>query len=203
MKNKNEESASDVLEGVVRDSSADYISFLEIKTSFHRRGFGLLMFFFALPIAILPPGLTLIPAVPLLLFSLQMLNGVDSPWLPKWIAKKTIQREKIALIVEKSSPYLKRAEKLLRPRFFFASSKNGEKIVGLFGLIFSLSVIVPLPFTNLLPAIGIIVMSLGLLSKDGFAIILGMVIGSMGVFMTLLVLFLGKKAVFGVIQQII
>ena len=39
---KEEKSASDVLAGVVRDNSADHMSFREIKVALHERGFGLL-----------------------------------------------------------------------------------------------------------------------------------------------------------------
>lgn len=201
MDNK-ERAASDVLEGVVRDNQADHISFLEIKTALHERGFGLLMIFFALPVAILPPGLAGLPSIPLIIFAIQMMRGADSPWMPKWIEKKTIKRETIALFVEKGSPYLKKAERLLRPRFFFVSSEGGEKIIGLLSLIFSISILIPLPFTNFLPAMGILLMSLGLLSKDGILIIIGMIVGSAGICMTTLVIFLGKKAAMAVIYQI-
>ena len=70
---KKQRAASDVLEGVVKDSVGDYISFREIKLALHERGFGLLMLFFALPLSIplpVPPGLTAIPAIPLILFSI-------------------------------------------------------------------------------------------------------------------------------------
>ncbi len=198
---KEQRSASDVLEGVVRDNLADYISLREIKISLHERGFGLLMIIFALPLSIplpLPPGATFIPALPLVWFSIQMLQGVDSPWLPNWIAKKKIKRETVALIIEKGAPYLKKIEKLLRARFPFASSRKGERLVGLFCLIFSISILIPLPFTNLIPAVGIVLMSLGLLSKDGIVIALGMILGSIGIAITGLIILLGKEAVMGV-----
>lgn len=194
---KKQRAASEVLQGVVNDSQADYISFLEIKMALHERGFGLLMLFFALPLALVPPGLTAIPAIPLIIFSIQMIKGMDSPWLPKWAAEKTIKRKTIAHLVEKAAPYLRKVEKLMRPRFSFASSSNGERVVGFFSLIFSLSILVPLPLTNLIPSIGVLLMSLGLLSKDGIPIILGMIIGSIGVMIPIAILFLGKQVVMG------
>lgn len=202
---KEQRTASDVLEGVVKDSVADYISFREIKLALHERGFGLLMLFFALPLSIplpVPPGLTAIPAIPLILFSIQMLRGMDSPWLPKWVGRKTIKRKTVALMVEKAAPHLKKVEKLMRPRFSFASSETGEKIVGFFAFVFSISILVPLPLTNFIPALGILFMSLGLLSKDGIPIILGMFIGSIGVAITTLIIILGKQAGMAVIYGV-
>jgi hypothetical protein len=163
------------------------------------------MLFFALPLSIplpVPPGLTAIPAIPLLIFSIQMLRGMDSPWLPRWVGRKTIKRKTVALMVEKTAPHLKKVEKLLRPRFSFASSRMGERIIGFFGFIFAVSILVPLPFTNFIPAVGITFMSLGLLSKDGVPIVLGMMIGSFGVFVTTLIIFIGKAAAMAVIYSI-
>jgi hypothetical protein len=196
--------ASDVLEGVVKNNRNDRLSLDEIKTALNERGFGILMVFFALPLCVpaLPPGLTAIPAIPLIVFSIQMIRGMPSPWMPKFVGNKTIKRETVALVVEKAAPYLKKAERVLRPRFSFASSPEGEKVIGFFSLIFSLSILIPLPFTNLIPAIGILFMSLGLLSKDGIVIILGMVIGTVGVTLTTLVIFFGKKAVIGIVNAL-
>ena len=201
---KRERSASDVLEGVVRDKTADYLTFLEIKMALHERGFGLVMLFFALPIIILPPGLTAIPAIPLILFSAQMMRGHDSPWLPNWVGNKTIKRSTVAQIVERAAPHLKKAEKFLRPRVYFASSPKGEQVVGFFSMAFALSILVPLPLTNFIPSIGILMMSLGLISKDGVAIVVGMIIGSIGFTLTSLILLLGgeaaKEIVFGIMS---
>jgi len=99
------------------------------------------------------------------------------------------------MIVERTTPYLKRVEKFLRPRFSFTASRGGEKIVGIFSLLFACSIAIPLPLTNFIPAIGITLMSLGLLSKDGVVISVGMLIGTIGVFITTSILILGPKLV--------
>lgn len=103
---KKDSTTSDVLEGVVKNNRNDTISLSEINASLHERGFAILMVFFSLPVFI--PVVAAITVIPLLFFSIQMLRGMDSPWLPDWIGKKTIARQTLALIVEKSSPYLKK-----------------------------------------------------------------------------------------------
>lgn len=191
-------SASAVLEGVVSKNTADSITFHELKIAFHERGFGLLMVIFILPLSIpfpYPPGFTTVLVVPVFIFSLQMAFGMDAPWLPKWVERQAIKRVTLAKVIEKASPALKKVERLLRPRLYFVSTRGGEKIMGIFCIIFSLSIAVPVPLTNLLPGVGIMVMALGLLSKDGITIMIGMIIGSIGVFFTTLILFYGSKAV--------
>ncbi len=192
--------ASEALHGVVRNNSADYISLFEVKQALHERGFGLIMLIFSLPLCLpipLPPGATALPSIPLLLFSLQMVMGMDSPWIPKWLGNKRIKRKTLAQIIEKGAPYLQKVERFLRPRFSFTSSLGGEKLVGIFCLLFSASIAVPLPLTNFIPATGIAIMSLGLLSKDGITIIFGMAVGSAGVTLTTLIIIFGKKAIEG------
>lgn len=197
--NKTERAASEVLEGVVGGSHADQISLFEINTALHERGFGLLMVIFALVIIFLPPGITAIPALPIVFFSVQMIMGRDAPWLPKWLGNKTIKRSSLAALIVKTSPKLRKVEKLLRPRLSFAASPTGERVIGMFALTFALSIVVPLPFTNFLPSMGIILMSLGMLSKDGIPIVLGMLVGTTGITVTTMVLILGKKAVVGIL----
>jgi len=58
-----------------------------------------------------------------------------------------------------------------------------------------------LPFTNFIPALGIIAMSLGLLSRDGFIILIGIVIGVIGTIFTLAIIILGKKIVIGILNK--
>lgn len=194
MESKLDKTASEILNDVVGNSTEDALSFGELKASLHERGFGILMILFALILAVLPPGLAGIPAIPIFIFSIQMIARMDSPWLPKWLEKKKISRKNLALMVVKASPCLKKVEKFLRPRLTFASSPLGERIVGAFGVLFSLSILIPLPFTNFIPAVGVALMSLGLISKDGILVILGMIVGTIGVSITLVILFFGQQA---------
>ncbi|MCA9423307.1 MAG: exopolysaccharide biosynthesis protein, partial [Nitrospira sp.] len=48
----------------------------------------------------------------------------------------------------------------------------------------------PIPLTNFPPGWGILIMSLGLLSKDGITILIGMIIGTIGVGITMIILVL-------------
>lgn len=203
MKKPKFKAASDMLRKMVDKNRADRISFFDIKTALHERGFGILMVILAIPVSLpipIPPGSTLLPGIPMLILSVQMLMGLDSPWLPGWIGNRTIKRSTLANIVEVAAPHLKRIERLLKPRFSFASSKTGERIIGLVACILSLLVMNPVPFTHMVPAWGILIMSLGLLSKDGVTIILGIVTGVIGVAISMLVFFAGEKALLEIVH---
>ncbi len=192
--------ASDLLNGVVNHHTEDIITVGQVKAALHERGFGVIMAIASLPLCLpvpVPPGYTLLFSIPLFIFSIQMILGQDSPWLPQWLTRKKIQRQALARLVEKAVPLLRRIERLMKPRMRFASSRAGEKLIGVFAFVFALSIAlpIPVPFTNLLPGLGILVMSLGLLSKDGLTIITGMIMGSIGCGLLILVLLLGQQAV--------
>lgn len=200
--------ASELLTLMMRHSKTDTISLKEIKESLHERGFGILMVIFVIPCCLpvpVPPGVPLIFSIPLMFLSVQMLLGFENPWLPKWLANKSFKRTSLAYMVEKAAPILRKIEILLRPRLPFASTRKSERIIGIFILFLSLVIALPLPipFSNFVPGIGILVMSLGLLSKDGLVIILGMIMGLFGAALVLGALLFGVKVVNEIIGKFI
>ena len=197
-------STSEFLDHVVKAKTSNRISIDELKISMHERGFGILLIIFALPMSIpIPyvPGITTFFAFPLLFLSTQMLIGFEFPWLPKWLSNRSIKRSTLRTIITKSSPLLKKVEKLLKPRLLPLSSHTGTRIIGLLSIFFAISIALPLPFTNFVPALAIVIMALGLLSRDGITILIGMISGIIGIIFTIAVLSLGMKLVINIIES--
>ena len=65
-------------------------------------------------------------------------------------------------------------------------------IIGLSGLAMALCVCVPIPGTNSIPSFGIAVMAVGVLMRDGLAVLAGMVIGLLWI---CLLVFLGAEGI--------
>ncbi|SEN28079.1 exopolysaccharide biosynthesis protein [Nitrosomonas marina] len=191
--NAKERSTSELLETVVVVYRSDTVSIGEIKNSLHERGFGILLAIAALPLCLpvpVPPGYTTFFSIPLFIFSVQMIIGMQSPWLPLWITTKKIKRESLEKLIVKANPWLKKIEKRLQPRLTYISVHTWERIIGIFTFVFALSISLPIPLTNFPPGWGILIMSLGLLSKDGITILIGMIIGTIGVGITMIILVL-------------
>lgn len=197
---KSNKLASQILEDVARNKSVDKVTLFEIKTALHECGFSILMIIFSLPLSVpipVPPGYTTVFSIPLILFSLQLLLGFDSPWMPKWLEKKSFQRSTLALVVEKTSPTLKKIEKFMKPRISFIFYGPGEKFLAFIMLLCAISIAIPLPLTNFIPAIGIVLISLGIMNKDGLLSILGVFISLCGFVLTLIIIIKGPKLIFG------
>jgi len=194
----NDNSTSTLLTRVVEDHEHDVITLGQMKDSLHERGFGVLMALAALPLCIpvpVPPGYTTVFSIPLFILSLQMIFGRDAPWLPKWLERKEIKRASLGKMVERAVPLLRKIEKLLKPRMKFVTTEGGEKLIGIVSFVCAISIAVPLPLTNLPPGYGILIMSLGLLSKDGVTVVIGIITGITGCIITALILHLGADVI--------
>ncbi|WP_214303379.1 exopolysaccharide biosynthesis protein [Wolbachia endosymbiont of Erebia cassioides] len=197
--------ASDILKEVAdtNNNDNDKVTLFDIKTALHERGFGILIIIFSLPLSVpipVPPGYTTILSIPLILFSLQLLFGFDSPWMPNWLERKSFQRSTLALVVEKTSPILKKIEKFMKPRMSFIFLGPGEKILAFMMLLCAIIIALPLPFTHFLPAIGITLISLGIMGKDGFLSTLGVLVSFCALLVTLIVIVKGPKLIAGTLS---
>ena len=181
-----------VLEDVVKNSSADRISINDIVDAMEGVGFGLTMMIFAFGVIIpMPPPIPGIISIPLVIFSLQMMAGYTSPKLPKRFSKISIKRKLLATLVQKSAPYIRIVERVLRQRLIFMTTMKAERVIGFFTFLFSGFVLLPMPLSNFLPGLGVLIISFGLLGKDGLLVLLGIIVGLVGMMVSLLVVFLG------------
>ncbi len=186
-----ERPTSDFLAVIVVDNQNAAMTVGEIKNALHERGFGILMAIAAIPICLpvpVPPGYTTLFSIPLFIFSIQMALGMQAPWLPAWIEKKRIKRAVLETAIAKMNPWLKKLESRMQPRMTYITAHTWERIIGVFSFVFALSISLPLPLTNFPPGCGILIMSLGLLNRDGVTILIGMLIGTIGIGITMIVL---------------
>ncbi len=174
----------------------DNISIDHILKALHERSFGFMLFIFALPAALPLPGLgiNLIIAAPLLFLTTQQALGRDSIWFPKMMRDKSISRERFEKILNAALPFIRKIELLVKPRLGFVTQGIFSYLIGLCGLIMALSVCIPLPLTNTVPSVGIALMAIGVIMRDGLAVIAGALLGLLWVVMLGYVLiFLGTE----------
>jgi hypothetical protein len=156
----------------------------ELMEDFHENGILLAMIFFALPVAIplpYPPGFTTIMGIPLMILSIQMIIGSKKVRLPQKVNDYELKNSTLKTISNKVVPLIEFVERYSKPRISFTRSVYCEQMVGLACFIAAFSVALPLPMTNSIPALGIAVMALGLLNRDGVVVIGGFFIGLVGV----------------------
>ena len=201
----NHKAASEILQEVTRNSNSDVMTLFEVKTALHERGFALLMLLFALPLSIpvpVPPGLTTVLSLPLFIFSIQLILGMDSPWLPRWVGRKSIKRKTLARVIEKTAPILRKIENFTKRRFPIFNNVIGEKFFSIISFICSISIAIPLPLTNFIPAQGIALMSLSILNQDGVLGIAGIMWSLVGLVISAIVIIAGPAVIMEIISAI-
>jgi hypothetical protein len=170
---------SHLLRDFVTSHSEPRISLGALRDALGDRGFGVLLFIFALP-NLVPVNIPLLSAVlglPLVLLAAQLTYGRHKPWFPHWLTRQSFPREGLANVVLRSLPYLEGAERLLRPRLTVLLSWTGERLIGLAILVLALVLALPIPFANWLPAFAIAIIGLAIVEKDGLAVLVGLAVG--------------------------
>lgn len=164
---------SEILAALAGDDSRDRISVHDMVETMRARAFGALLLIFAFPnILPTPPGTAGILGLPLIFLSAQMMLGLD-PWLPGFIARRSMARSTFQALVARIEPWLLRAERLLRARMQVLAHPRAQRILGALCLIVSVALVLPVPFANMAPSIALCLIGLGVLERDGLWIVLG------------------------------
>jgi hypothetical protein len=170
---------SERLTTLALDVEGDAASMDWILAQLHERAFGLFLLVLALPCCIpFLYGVPQVVALPLMFISAQMLIGRDMPWLPRKLGARSVSKSSLEDLARRAGPWLRRIEAVSRPRLVGLTRPPMDQVVGLALVLFSASILVPLPGTNTVPGFAVVIVAMGLLQRDGILVILGSVLGT-------------------------
>lgn len=168
---------SAILLAIAAAEERDRISIGDLLEALKRRALGALMFIFAIITALpMPPGVSAIVGAPLVFLSAQLMLGMNA-WLPRIITDRSLSRVDFHRVMKIASPWLARAEGIMKPRFVFLAKRPAVYVAGFIAFVMSLLVLLPIPGANMAPSIAICIIALGLLERDGVWIVLGALVG--------------------------
>jgi hypothetical protein len=166
---------SDTLEVLSAGCTGDRISFDDLTSTLGDKCYAGLMFLLAAPNMLpTPPGTSAVLGVPLILLSAQLALGLRRPWFPALMLRRDVSTEKFAKLGERLEPWTRRAEALLTRRLDLMTGLVGRRLVGVVCLLLSLVLTLPIPFGDIVPAAAISLFALGLLTRDGLAVMAGL-----------------------------
>lgn len=188
---------SEVLTDIANDPSRTMINIADLRDAMGDRAFGALLFVFAVPnaVPISAPGVSTVLGTPLLFFALQMILGFHSPWLPRFVVRRSIRRQSFASVARVAVPWVRRVERLLRPRLGWIARGPFERVIGLVCAVLAVVLMLPIPFGNMPPAVAICLLALAVLEEDGVATLAGFVVAGIALFIVSGVIFTIVKAV--------
>lgn len=178
---QNDAAISDRLDQLAAQAKTvgDEVSLQWIFETLHERAFGFFLLILALPCCI--PFLYGIPQVvslPLMFVSAQIVAGRSVPWLPARLGARSVSTDGLASLAERAGPWLRRIEMFSRPRLGVLTRAPMDRVIGLALVLFSASILVPLPGTNTVPGFAVVIIAMGLLQRDGILVALGALLGT-------------------------
>ncbi len=150
----------------------------EIVDGLGRTGIGMTLLILSLPALIPIPGpFGLVFGSVVALVSLQLMFGARRLLLPAFIRNRELPAAAVRAMVDKGVPLLQRAETYMRPRRLLPlTGITGRMALGLPLMLMGVAVALPVPLGNVPPVASLIALSLGLMMRDGVAVLVGLLL---------------------------
>ncbi len=162
------------------------------------RIFGFLFVILSLPSALpIPaPGYSIPFGILMLLLAMQMIFGAKRPWLPRRMLTGSIKLTKAQSVVKAGIPWLQKIEAVTHPRLsYICTSLPGKLLIGIAISLMSISMMIPIPGTNTIPAMGIFITAFGLQEEDGLISLAGLLVCCIGGAISVGIIFVGVNLV--------
>ncbi len=196
---------SELFSGVLDTDADGTVSVGEVLDRAGDRGFGFLLVILAIPafIPVLPPGTSTVLGLLMSLVALQMLLGRPQPWIPARWRRKRLSPDTVNRLQTQGVALLRKLERVSYPRGRWLT-RNGlflrwNAVVVIF---MALVLSSPLPFLNTFPALGVLLIGIGLINHDGYLLLAGNLIALVLVFLMVGSFHLLAKAVQGFLKYL-
>ncbi|WP_246237416.1 exopolysaccharide biosynthesis protein [Halovulum dunhuangense] len=143
----------------------------------------------------LPPGSSLITALPVLLATAQMSLGYPHVRLPGRLARITVDPQKLRRTMMRLRPVTRRLERVLQPRMTGIFAPRHERRLGLALFLIAFTLFLPIPFSGWFPAVSLFICGVGQVERDGKVTLIGLGAGAASILLTIIiVLSIGSSA---------
>lgn len=191
---------------VIGNLPPDQITLAEIRDLVGHEGLLLLAAFltlvFMIPVSI--PGVSTVFGAGILLIGLCRLFRIPL-WLPKFIAFRRLPADKLRAGLVQGSKWLHRLERVSRPHRMHRLAGTGlADTLNSAALVFGAGLLMApfglIPFSNTLPALALLFLSIGLLQRDGLCILLGHILNVVTLIYFFILIADGGVAIHEIIQ---
>jgi hypothetical protein len=182
--------SSRVLQEVIRQAPAEYITVGWLTSTLRRHSFGIIMLSLGL-LATTPVGST-IPGLILAVMAVQLILGRAEPVFPHFITTRRLPTKQLLQLGGRGIHILKYLEKAVHPRWPMTFDV-AKRAVGTMVLLLTLVLLLtPVPLSNIAPAMVISLISLAYVEEDGLLLSAAFLAG-------IVLIGIGSAAVWGTI----
>lgn len=162
---------------ILREFEVETVTLREVLGLLHGRGYVLLVMLLALPFCtpIPLPGLSTPLGLIITIIGTRLAFGAK-PWLPSRLLDTRLPPAVFAKVFAFTRKLVLGFERLLRPRLLWMTSSSWMEQAHAVPIVVCALVLLlplPIPFSNIIPAWGILLLAGGLLERDGYFIIAG------------------------------
>jgi hypothetical protein len=169
---------SAVLERLIRDAPAGHVTLAWVMGHLRTRSFGIILLllgvFGLIPIVSPVAGLMLVvPAV-------QMIRAHPAPMFPRRVAERPVATATLVAMLLRIIPALRYLERFIRPRWP-TPFQTTKRVIGGFVLLLGVTLLTPIPLSNVPPSLTIVLMAFAYLEEDGILLAIALAI-ALGLF---------------------
>ncbi|BAR57884.1 hypothetical protein ACVIWV_006933 [Bradyrhizobium diazoefficiens] len=190
--------ASVLLQRLHDEAPADHFTLGWLMSRMHKRSFGLIMLLLA--VVAVAPGVSIVAGLLLMIPASQMILGQNMPVFPRRIAARPLPTRHLAALVQRAVPVLRYLEKLIHPRWPTPIDAT-KRLVGAVVVLLNITLLfTPVPFSNVVPALVIALISLAYLEEDGLLLSIALLVSVVVLAVELTAVWqtvLGAKWIFG------
>ena len=164
-----------VLQRLHDEVPADHFTLGWLLGGLRKRSFGIIMLLLGLAATV--PGVSVGAGLLLMIPACQLILGHTTPAFPRRIAVHPIPTRHLAALVQRAVPVLRYFEKAIHPRWQTPLEPTGQ-LVGVVVLVLSAALVfIPIPTSNIVPAMTIVLISLAWLEEDGLLLTIAILVG--------------------------
>ena len=195
-----EKSLKETLESILETTKSNSIQVSELFNNLGSKGFGIILVFLSLPSALpVPaPGYSTPFGIAIVLIAFQILIGKNSLKTPNSIKKITFSPNISQKILSFAISFLNKIEPFIKPRLLQFQSKQFRPFVAINLILLASLMILPIPFTNTLPAMVICLFGICICENDGLLTLISIALSLLSLafyaFIIILIMTLGPDA---------
>jgi len=163
-----EEKTTALLRAVLLATPVERISVEALLEPLQRRAFGFVLLLLAIPNFIpVPLGIGGIMGVLVIALGLEMLLGLEHPWIPGFLRRRTVSREGLLRFLDRAEPITRRLETICKPRLQRLTRRPFTLVSGAIMILIGILLALPIPFTNYVFGGMLIAFAFALVERDG------------------------------------
>jgi len=167
-KEPREDKTAALLRAALMSTPGERITVEQLLDPLRRRAFGFLLLLLAIPNFIpVPLGIGGIMGVLVIALGFEMLIGLEHPWIPGFLRRRTMSREGLLRFLDRIAPMTQRLERICKPRMQRLTRRPFTFVSGAIMILIGILLALPIPFTNYVFGAMLIAFAFALVERDG------------------------------------